>query len=85
MLKKQFPILALIDVRNEIGLRKNISLEEGKNIISINFGPFNHIPHNFSLYPGPEGNGTFLFALYLDRVNQPGNDYIEKEAFIVFT
>jgi hypothetical protein len=80
MLKNQFPILGLIDVRNEIGLRKNISLEdvtgEGKGIISINFGPFNHIPHHFTLYPGPEGNGTFLFALYLDQVNQPGNDYI---------
>jgi len=69
MLKKQFPIIGVIDIRNEIGLPKNIILEDAKQMISINFGPYSNDNHDFTLYPGPEGNGTFLFTLYLDQLN----------------
>jgi hypothetical protein len=46
-------------------------------------GRFNTSEYNFEILPGPEGNGTFLFSLLIDELNQPGSNQIQQEAYIM--
>ena len=70
---KKLPLLGIIDIRNDVGLRQNLSLSEAKSIISINMGARAEASYDFEIYSGPEGNGTFLFSLSVDDTGQPGS------------
>lgn len=61
---KQLPILGMIDIRNDIGLRMNMKLKEARSKISL-VTQMMQSSFEFEIFSGPDGPGTFLFSLLI--------------------
>ena len=75
-------MLGLIDIRNDLGFRMNISLSEAKQMIGINMGNAPPSSFDFEIFPGSEGKGTFLFSLSVDDSTSNAGIYGQEGAFI---